>query len=509
VRLQTTKAEGEIMTNLAKTWFDVDKSGLAKLLERRGRAFAVIELVQNAWDTGATEVSVSLKPDLRSKKVALVVSDNDPDGFKDLRHAWTLFAESSRKVEAEKRGRFNLGEKLVLALCDEAVIKTTTGTVIFEAKGRRRSRSKTDKGSVFTATLDMSSTDVAQVDRLMESLVRPAGVATTYNGKALPERQPVRSFEATLATEIADADGNMRRTTRKTVVRVFERWDETQPATLYELGIPVVALANRFHVDVGQKIPLNMDRDNTTPAYVSAINTLVLNATHDILTKDDVTEPWARMAAADEKCSNEAITKILDLRYGKNRVSFDPSDLEANKIAVSHGMTVIASPSMSKGEWDNARRADAIKPAGAVTPSPKVLAGKTDGDEIAWADMTETQRIVVRYSKDLALDLISYEPDVKIARANNAFNAWFGARTLTFNVQRLGIKFFNNAATGTPQGLADLHELLLHELAHEKVADHLSEEFHDECCRLGAKLAQLAIRRPDMFEITKLGELVR
>jgi 3-(3-hydroxy-phenyl)propionate hydroxylase len=31
----------------------------------------------------------------------------------DLTHAFTLFAESAKKGDAEKRGRFNLGEKLV------------------------------------------------------------------------------------------------------------------------------------------------------------------------------------------------------------------------------------------------------------------------------------------------------------------------------------------------------------------------------------------------------------
>jgi len=32
------------------TWFEVDKQGLAKILERRGKEFALFELVQNAWD---------------------------------------------------------------------------------------------------------------------------------------------------------------------------------------------------------------------------------------------------------------------------------------------------------------------------------------------------------------------------------------------------------------------------------------------------------------------------
>jgi len=31
-------------------WFDVDKGGLSQLLQRRGLAWAVLELVQNAWD---------------------------------------------------------------------------------------------------------------------------------------------------------------------------------------------------------------------------------------------------------------------------------------------------------------------------------------------------------------------------------------------------------------------------------------------------------------------------
>jgi hypothetical protein len=43
-----------------------------------------------------------------------------PGRVRDLSHAFTLFAESVKKGDAEKRGRFNLGEKLVLALCDEA-----------------------------------------------------------------------------------------------------------------------------------------------------------------------------------------------------------------------------------------------------------------------------------------------------------------------------------------------------------------------------------------------------
>jgi predicted metal-dependent hydrolase len=32
-------------------------------------------------------------------------------------------------------------------------------------------------------------------------------------------------------------------------------------------------------------------------------------------------------------------------------------------------------------------------------------------------------------------------------------------------------------------------ELIIHELAHDKVSGHLSEAFHDKCCRIGARYA--------------------
>ena len=67
----------------------------------------------------------------------VTVIDDDPDGFADLRDAYTLFAESRKKANAEQRSRFNLGEKLVLALAKSAVVETTTGSVEFTENGER------------------------------------------------------------------------------------------------------------------------------------------------------------------------------------------------------------------------------------------------------------------------------------------------------------------------------------------------------------------------------------
>src|ERR1700730_6804451 len=108
-------------------WFEIDKEGLRKTLERRGKAFAVFELVQNAWDEdGTTEVSVTLTPPEHGKSV-LTVTDDAPQGYRDLAESYTMFGESYKKADPEKRRRFDVGDKCVLALCDEASITTTTG----------------------------------------------------------------------------------------------------------------------------------------------------------------------------------------------------------------------------------------------------------------------------------------------------------------------------------------------------------------------------------------------
>lgn len=61
-------------------------------------------------------------------RALLEVTDDSPEGFADLTHAYTLFAESAKKGDPLKRGPFNLGEKLVLAISDTVQIATTTGT---------------------------------------------------------------------------------------------------------------------------------------------------------------------------------------------------------------------------------------------------------------------------------------------------------------------------------------------------------------------------------------------
>lgn len=477
-------------------WYEAEKEGLAMLLEKRGKAFAISELVQNAWDAdGVTEVVVSLQPIKNSPTALLQVEDDSPDGFRDITHAYTLFAQSEKKADPTKRGRFNLGEKLVLACCVNAEVITTTGHVVFEENGKRRSgKQRTNIGSRFIARIRATREELVEIEEHFFKLLPPTGIVTSFNGKTLEKRETVHVFCATLATEVADDQGNLRPTKRRTQVEIYEPRDGEIPH-LYELGIPVVEMGDRWHVNVCQKVPLNMDRDNVTPAYLRKLRVHVLNEMFDLINEEDATT-WCRDAVADKDVDDEAVQASLDLRFGQQRVIYDPTDPEANKLAVSKGYTVIHGRQLSKQEWENVKRVGAALPAGQVTPSPKPYSDDPNAkpvDIIPRDKWTAEQITVCRYVEKLGRSLLNVDVHICIVNTTNNFAACYGKGKLDFNLKRLGKAFFLGVAEKNLDAIDRLHDLLIHEFAHHYSIDHLSSEYHDACTRLGAKLVRLAL----------------
>lgn len=478
-------------------WFSVDKAGLAQILARRGKAFVVLELLQNAWDQDVSRVEIEIEKPRGSRLVNITVRDDDPNGFTNLAHAFTLFAPSEKKDQPEKRGRFNLGEKLVLALCQSAEIRTTTGAVRFDGQGRHLLRTKTEQGTVFEASLVMSHAEMQEALDLVQRVICPEGIITTVNGMELPHREAAESFEAVLPTEMADTEGYLRRTTRKTLVQVYEPL-RGEKGTLFEMGIPVVKTGDRFHINVGQKIPLSMDRDNVQPSYLRAVRTEVLNKMVGVLTKDDWTAPWVREAMSDSRVSEVAAREVLKGRFGEKAVTYDASDQEANKRAVSKGFTIVHGGHLSRGEWEAARKAGVLPPAGQVTPSAKPFSNSPQAKPLVIVEShrwTPDERARVEYAIKLADLLI--DADIRVRIADNPrwpFRATFGDRELILNRGVLGSRWFK----GPPD--EGVLALLLHEFAHHYEGDHLSDKLHDAICKLGARLALLSAADPSVLE---------
>lgn len=487
-------------------WFDVDRAGLSALLERRGTAWAVYELIQNAWDTDATEVTVTLEEIPRSPRVRLTVEDNDPHGFHDLTHAFTLFAPS-RKVEiAERRGRFNLGCKLVLARCIEAEVVSTTGSVRFDSDGRRTGRKTRAAGSSFTGLLALTRADLLEIRAAMRQLLPPADKHTviTFVDREGNEQQDVITsqpalceFPANLQTEIAVGGAALRRVPRDTTVRAHAVGGPTEPPEgwLYELGIPVVMIGGPYHLDVQQKIPLGFDRDNVSPAYLAKLRALALNA---LATRPetDVTAPWVAEAVQQPQVEPAAVERYLVGKYGNKFVVDDPSNRESVREAQAAGYAVIRGGAEAASTWGVIRDWGLAAPASRLFPPPRVVEGVSD---LPLAALSPSYRALVDYALELAPRVLNKEIIVRVIddRRVTALATW-GRRpgsepsVLTFNRAQLRADWF---AVGPCR---EVHDLLIHEFAHE-FGDHLTKEYDHALSRVGAQLVEIALSDPGFF----------
>jgi len=478
-------------------WFDVDKEGLGKLLERRGKEWVLFELIQNALDEETKEVEVTLERIAGTKYVNLVVRDDSPRGFANLEHAFVLFAESGKKVDATKRGRFNVGEKAVLATCVEASIASTTGTVVFDSSGRRRTGRKTERGSVFSGRMRMTSEEISQCSAAVKRLIVPPGVTLRFNGGEVMRREPIATVQATLQTEVADAEGFLRRSMRVTNIGIYETL-EGEEACLYEMGIPVVGTGDRWHCDVGQKVPLSIDRDSVPPAYLAKVRALVLDEMAARLEADDSTSTWVKDAVQrfGEELKPETVTRLVELRFGQKSVIFDPSDQEANRIAVANGYSVVHGSQLSKQEWAAVRSAGALLPAGQVTPSPRPYSeGGREQSVLSRDKWTARMCAVAGLAQRLAQRLLGFEITVvMVSDVGWRFAATYGGRTLTMNLGVLGHKWFDGK-------LAAILDLILHELSHEHESNHLSREYFAAITKLGGQMAVLALEEPAIFDL--------
>jgi len=477
-------------------WFAVDKEGLSQLVKRRGTAWVLHEVVQNGLDQDVTRVDVRLEPIAGCAQAWLTCEDDDPRGFERLSLAWTLFADTSKRSDPTKAGRFTIGEKLVLSLAYEAEVSTTTGTVRFDKSGRHASGKKREAGSKIAVRLPMTRAEYDEICTAAWRLLPRAGVVLTFNGGIIPSGKPVRTVEAELPTEFADEERSLRRTSRQTTIEIHET-DPGEPAMIYEMGIPVVETGDRFHVNVLQRVPLNAERDNVTPAYLRQVRTIVLNATHDMLSAEEAKATWVTGALEDPNVAHEAVEQIITARYGEKRVIADPSDPEGTKIAMSQGYTVIPGGALSREAWENVHSSGAARPAGQVTPSPKPFhEGGRPLKVVPEDDWTDEQRSMADFVQRLHARLVGGYLHVALANEFTwPFGACYGRDSLTLNLGRLGHDWFT-----LPPASTRVMKLLLHEFSHARVSDHLSREFHEEVARLGALAVEVALETPELFE---------
>lgn len=475
-------------------WFDVDKNGLKQLLENKPKGFILRELIQNAWDEpGVTECKVSIAPVPGKVLAAIRVEDDAPEGFHDLTHAFTLFARTRKRVDPERRGRFNLGEKQVLALCHSAKISTTTGTIVFDPDGERhRKNAKLPAGSVVEITIPMTREEIAEAIAYTKTFMPPDRIVTTVNGERLNARVPIDTIQnVQLGTEYEDDSGSWRRTRRRTSIRLLNVRD-SERAMLYEMGLPVVELegGEKFHIDVQQRVPLNSDRDNVPPSFLTEVRAHVLNSQAELLSEEQASALWAREASGSKLVTADAFADVMDRRFGEQRVAYCPSDSESNRTAASHGYSVLTGGSLSAEEWENAKRFKAIPSAGTVfaTARPKFGGNKDNRvPEDQWPDDVSRTVKMMKVLGGLALSAAPLQIEV-VKDTSNHFQAWYSVGGfLTLNLTYLRDAHDTRA----------MLDLLLHEIAHERCGDHKLDVYHAALSEFGARLAIASALYPE------------
>jgi hypothetical protein len=194
----------------------------------------------------------------------------------------------------------------------------------------------------------------------------------------------------------------------------------------------------------------------------------------------------------------EAVKHLIEEQFGKKVAIFDPSDKEANNRWVGQGGTLLHGRQFTSAQWENIHKVDAIKPAGRLVPTSRVEF-EAGGDPLAMVDeanYTANMWKIVGLAKAIGREVFKVEIDVDVCNdITIAASAFYGARRLTFNVGRLGYKWFENAPLSIP-----VLRLIFHELGHEGESNHLSENYHDILCEIGAKMTLVALKNPNFFK---------
>ena len=445
-----------------KSWFQVDRAGLAEIAKRRGVAFIITEPIQNAWDEQVTRVDITLTPVPGAPRALLEVKDDSPDGFRDLADSYMMFRSSYKLANANQRGRFNVGEKLLLAVAKDARITSTTGSIIFDEDGRRAGRVKTERGSVLTASLRMNREEYDKACQVVSSLIPPVGIVTTFNGQELPIREPLATGRHSLMTETQGPEGGFQYVYRTVDVRVYKALPGERP-----------------------KVPLSLDRSSVYHQYGKDLEAKAGEMMAKVMTHEESREGWVTDALGKME-DDEAVCAVVKQRFGK-AVVFDPSNPESNKLALDAGYKVVHGPELSKAAWSAVRRSEALKPAGQMFDTGKVRSVPGGEPTVPHNEWTPAMKELVAYAKKFS-EHTCERGDVRIEfydHAGLSFIALCGGDHIAFNLGGEGLR----EAVEYPYldgGVRKLDALLIHECAHFTVQDHLTHEFHRECCRIGA-----------------------
>ena len=451
-----------------QSWFEVSKDGLKKLQLGKPKHYAIRELLQNAMDEEVTKIEVKSNYDRGLAEFTII--DNSPIGFRDITDAYTLFKPTYKQVDPQKRGRFNLGEKQAFAICEEARVKTTKGTIIFDKDGRHIINSKTEVGTEVSVTIKMTKEEYDSILNEISRYIMPQHIQYIINGNEIPHKQPKDILKAKLLTEF-EKDGIMRQAERETTVEIYEEPDRKM---LYEMGIPVVDIDCDYSLNVQQRVPLGVDRETVRPIFLKELYAELLKHTAEYLPEESSGSTWVRTGLSlTDRMDKKTVETVIKKRYGEKALVANPSDPRSIDDAIAHGYHIIRGSEMSKEEWQTVKAFDAVQTTTDLfeynvrdVPSIKELT----------PDMQAFKDLTIKIAKEV----FGISVSVDFFKDSHMVVAQYDQLTknVSFNLAKLDIRQPFRVETIA---------VIFHELAHE-FGSHTEESYHEALAKACAKL---------------------
>ena len=485
---------------MKKELFSVDVLGLRETQLGKPKYIVIRELLQNALDERTTICEVKLR--YEHGKAKITVTDDSPEGFRDLSDAYTLFASTPKRNDVKKRGRFNFGEKQVICLCDYArIISTKGGVEFFVLDGERKDiRKKRDVGSEIYVEMKMTHDEYWECVNYCDEIIIPENmdVKVYYSepnmegsiGKIIDRPTPKKIFNTILPTEIKTEEGMKIRKQETDVHLHTPRGDK---AYIHELGIPICEIDCKYSIDIQQKVPLSTDRDKVDAKYLKGLYAEVLNQIFDEVTEGQASSTWVRSAIETGNVAKEAVASIVEERFGDKVVIANPFDKRSIDEALSNGYRVVYGNEMSKEEWSTIHKNGAM-----VSSSDKFKWSYAAGENVT---PSKQQLKVFSLVKRIG-ECMGFNPMISLVSCK-------GATVLaTFVVGGSSLEFYDNKIPkdwweADENGFIkqSMLDLIIHELCH-RYGMHCDRAYLDAITKNGAMLVKKAIEQKSFFKVS-------
>ena len=486
-------------TKKSSQWFEISEDGFRRMNAGRPLGELVREAVQNAMDTSAASIAVTVD----AKSVSIT---DDGDGVSDPDLIHTVFL-TDKEDSPTKRGRKGRGLKELIVAGDTAVINTVGVCVEFNKHGRHETKTDRKSGTlvVVKRTKPWSTEEVAEAVSLLEMIVPDEGSAYSVNGKQIARPARIGGTMAVLKTVVIE--GGVEKTSERE--GEVELLKSGSAGWVMEMGIPVQSPNGDdlpFNINVGQRVPLTDNRNVIDPEYLSSVYAVAI----DLLIKDELFDrKYFKQSWFDKgvgsfdlygQRAKTMLKAVLDVRSLRHCVIKSTSNRRANDRAKQLGLDCIDASTASANLfrlmqiWIKSAQ-ERVKQIEDSAPKRAVKNNSRLHDKVKRFSKAICEAVLTNENVAVDVELFDEGANVEGSKTMARWQRGYSNSTLFINVQ--GTKdMFSNLMGEKFLGL------LVHEITHQFASDHYNDKYINAQSKVAARLALILATQP---KIRKMG----